>query len=53
VIDFLLALVPSAGVLFLFVIAIRALVHADRRERAAAAQIHDREAGSPETDQRN
>ena len=37
--DFLLALVPSAGVLFLFVIGIRAILHADRRERAAAAQL--------------
>ena len=37
--DFLLALVPSAGVLLLFVIGIRAILHADRRERAAAAQF--------------
>ena len=35
--DFLLALVPSTGVLFLFVIGIRAILHADRRERAAVA----------------
>jgi hypothetical protein len=38
-IEFLGALLPSAGVLFLFVIAMRALLHADRRERAAAARL--------------
>ena len=36
---FLIALVPSAGVLFIFWIGIRALVQADRRERAAQARI--------------
>ncbi len=36
-IEFLGALLPSAGVLFLFVVAMRALLQADRRERAAAA----------------
>jgi hypothetical protein len=45
--DFLLALVPSAGVLFLFVIGIRALLHADRRERTAAAQF-ERDQDPPE-----
>lgn len=35
--DVLVALVPSAGVLLLFALAIRAMVQADRRERAAQA----------------
>ncbi len=34
----LLALVPPAGVLFLFVVAIRAMLEGDRRERAAQAR---------------
>ncbi len=34
----LLALVPSAGVLFLFVIAVRAMLEGDRRERSAQAR---------------
>jgi hypothetical protein len=33
-----LALVPSAGVLFLFVVAIKAMLEGDRRERAAQAR---------------
>jgi threonine/homoserine/homoserine lactone efflux protein len=37
--QFLAALVPSAGVLFLFWLGIRALVEADRRERSAQARI--------------
>jgi threonine/homoserine/homoserine lactone efflux protein len=36
---FLIALLPSIGVLFIFWIGIRALVQADRRERAAQARI--------------
>ncbi len=39
VMAFLIALVPSIGVLFIFWIGIRALVQADRRERAAQARI--------------
>lgn len=39
VVAFLVALVPSAGVLFVFWLGIRALVQADRRERAAQARI--------------
>lgn len=35
---FLEAALPSLGALLFFAIALRALVHADRRERAAAAQ---------------
>ena len=37
-VDILVAILPSTGVLVLFVIAIRALVGADRRERAAQAR---------------
>jgi heme exporter protein D len=36
---FLVALVPSVGVLLVFWIGIRALLQADRRERAAQARI--------------
>lgn len=35
--ELLSAVVPSIGVTILFVLGIRALVHADRRERAAKA----------------
>lgn len=43
----LAALVPSVGVGFLFYLAIRALVNADRTERAALARLdaEDRAAG--------
>ncbi len=37
--EYLVALVPSAGVLFLFVVAIRAMLRADRTERAAVARL--------------
>ena len=36
--DYLAAILPSVGVLFLFVLAIRAMFQADRRERLAQAQ---------------
>jgi threonine/homoserine/homoserine lactone efflux protein len=39
VVAFLVALVPTIGVLFIFWIALRALLQADRRERAAQARI--------------
>lgn len=41
----LAALVPSAGVAFLFYLAVRAMISADRRERAAQAELEraDRE----------
>ncbi len=39
VLPFLTALLPSAGVLLIFWIAIRALLQADRRERSAQARI--------------
>jgi heme exporter protein D len=36
---FLAALLPSAGVLLIFWLAIRAILQADRRERVAQARI--------------
>jgi hypothetical protein len=39
VLSSLIAIVPTAGVLFLFWIGIRALLQADRRERQAQARI--------------
>ena len=41
--DFLLAILPSVGVLALFWVGVRALVHADRRERLARARIETAE----------
>ncbi len=35
----LLALIPSLGVLFLFVVVIKAMLEGDRRERAAQARL--------------
>jgi threonine/homoserine/homoserine lactone efflux protein len=37
--QFLIAVIPSIGVLFLFWLAIRAIIEADRRERSAQARI--------------
>lgn len=37
--DALAALIPSAGVAFLFYLAVRAMLGADRRERAAQAAL--------------
>ena len=37
--SFLIAVIPSVGVLFLFWLVIRALLEADRRERSAQARI--------------
>ena len=39
---YLTAIVPSVGVLFIFVIAIRAVFQADQRERLAQAEIERR-----------
>jgi hypothetical protein len=39
VVAFLIALLPSLGALFIFWLAIRALLEADRRERAAQARF--------------
>jgi cbb3-type cytochrome oxidase subunit 3 len=41
--SFLAALLPSAGVLFLFIVVMRAMLHADRRERRAQAALEARE----------
>jgi hypothetical protein len=41
--DYVTAIVPSVGVLFLFVLAIRAMFQADRRERLAQAQLDRQE----------
>ena len=35
----LLALIPSLGVLFLFVVVLKAMLEGDRRERAAQARF--------------
>lgn len=37
--DALAALIPSAGVAFLFYLAVRAMLGADRHERAAQAEL--------------
>ncbi len=37
-VDALAALLPSAGLFVLFVLLMRSMLHADRRERAAAAR---------------
>jgi hypothetical protein len=47
--DYVTAIVPSVGVLFLFVLAIRAMFQADHRERLAQAQL-DRQAQAPTVD---
>lgn len=46
--EYLIALVPSAGVLFLFWVAIRAMLRADRSERAAAARWEREQAAGQE-----
>ena len=45
-----LALIPSVGVLFLFVVVIRAMLEGDRRERAAQARFEAEQdaAGAPD-----
>lgn len=42
--EFLVALLPSLGFGLLFYVMMRAIVHADRRERAAIAQLEAEEA---------
>lgn len=44
--EYLAAILPSLGVLFLFVLAIRAMFQADRRERLAQAKWERSERGS-------
>ena len=46
--EYVLAIVPSAGVLFLFWLAVRAMVTADRRERAAHARMTRDTASAPQ-----
>jgi hypothetical protein len=41
--EYLTAILPSVGVLFLFVLAIRAMFQADRRERLAQAKLERQE----------
>lgn len=41
--SYLAAIVPSVGVLFLFVLAIRAVFQADQRERLAQAEMERRQ----------
>jgi hypothetical protein len=43
-VDFLVALIPSIGVGILFFIVIRALVNADRNERAARKRLEEEDA---------
>jgi len=47
--DYLTAILPSVGVLFLFVLAIRAMFQADRRERLAQAQLERQERAAAES----
>lgn len=44
--DVLAALVPSIGVGLIFWFAMRAIIHADRRERAAIAALDRQDSGS-------
>ncbi len=44
--EFLIAILPSVGVLLLFVLAIRAMFQADRRERLAQAKWERQESAS-------
>lgn len=48
--EYLTAIVPSLGVLFLFVLAIRAIFQADRRERLAQAQLERQDRATAATD---
>ena len=43
-VDFLVALIPSIGVGILFFIVIRAMVNADRNERAARQRLEEEDA---------
>ncbi|MEZ0492501.1 hypothetical protein AB2L28_09660 [Kineococcus sp. TBRC 1896] len=44
--DQLAALLPPAGLALLFVLLMRAILHADRRERAAARRVEAERPGS-------
>jgi hypothetical protein len=50
--EYVTAIVPSVGVLFLFVLAIRAMFQADHRERLAQAQL-ERAERAPAVDSTN
>ncbi len=45
--DVLTAVVPSLGMLVLFAVVVRAIVHADRRERSAAGRYGSDASGAP------
>lgn len=45
--SFLLAIIPSAAVLGLFIFVIRVIIRADRREREAIAQFEVRQKSEP------
>ncbi|GAB7192710.1 hypothetical protein NUM3379_34190 [Kineococcus sp. NUM-3379] len=47
--DVVSALLPSAGILVLFVVVIRAMLHGDRRERAALARMEKERGDSADT----
>jgi hypothetical protein len=46
--EYLWAILPSVGVVFLFWLAVRAMVTADRRERAAQARMAPYAASEPQ-----
>ena len=48
--DVVSALLPSVGILVLFIVVIRALLHGDRRERAALARMEKERRESAGTD---
>ena len=47
--DYLAALLPSAGLLVLFLVLMRSILHADRRERAAIAKERAGRGTTPES----
>ncbi|PRY16010.1 hypothetical protein [Kineococcus rhizosphaerae] len=47
--EYLAALLPSAGLAVLFVLLMRSILHADRRERAAAARVRAERRASAES----
>ncbi|KGM10767.1 hypothetical protein [Cellulomonas bogoriensis] len=49
--DALSALVPSVGVGLIFWFVMRAVIHADRRERAAIAQLEAEEQAAAQSEQ--
>jgi hypothetical protein len=51
-VDYLAALLPSAGLLVLFLLLMRSILHADRRERAATAKARAERQVAPESPDR-